>query len=102
MQLRISGHQVSITEALHQYVTKKLGKLPTYCDGGIVSIQVTLSVKKQRHTAEAVMHMRNAEIAASVEDDDMYSAIDLLEGRLHRQLVKHKEKTINRSQGSGG
>ncbi|MCY4473353.1 MAG: ribosome-associated translation inhibitor RaiA [Kistimonas sp.] len=100
MQLRISGHQFSITESLHQYVTRKLSKLPTYCEG-IVSIQVTLSVNKQRHKAEAVLHMRSAEIAASAEDDDMYKGIDVLADRLHKQLVKQKEKTVNRSQGSG-
>jgi putative sigma-54 modulation protein len=32
----------------------------------------------------------------------MYAAIDLLADKLDRQIVKHKEKTSNVHQGSGG
>ena len=47
MQVNISGHHIDITEALRDYVSKKIGKLATHYDG-ITSIQVTLSVEKQK------------------------------------------------------
>lgn len=99
MQVNISGHHIDITPALRDYVSKKLGKLATHHDG-ITSIQVTLSVEKQRHTAEANLHVRNADLAASAEDEDMYAAIDQLAQKLDRQLLKYKEKNIDRLQGA--
>lgn len=99
MQVNISGHHIDITEALRDYVSKKLSKLATHYDG-ITNIQVTLSVEKQRHKVEANLHVRGADFAASSEDDDMYTAIDLLSHKLDRQLLKHKDKKIDRMQGA--
>ncbi len=99
MQINISGHHIDVTEALRDYVSKKLGKLATHYDG-ITSIQVTLGIEKQRQKAEAVFHVRNADLAASVEEEDMYVAIDLLAQKLDRQLLKYKEKNIDRLQGA--
>ncbi|CAM3794434.1 ribosome hibernation-promoting factor, HPF/YfiA family [Parendozoicomonas haliclonae] len=99
MQVNISGHHIDVTEALRDYVSKKLGKLTSHYDG-ITSIQVTLSVEKPRQMAEAILHVRNADIAASAEDEDMYAAIDQLHHKLDRQLLKYKEKNIDRLQGA--
>lgn len=100
MQVNISGHHVEVTEPLREYVTKKLNKLAEHCDS-ITSIQVTLSVEKVRQLAEAKLHMRGADIAASARHEDMYAAIDLMADKLDRQILKHKEKNIDRMQGSG-
>ena len=99
MQVNISGHQFEVTEALHDYVTRKLNKLASHFDG-ITNVQVTMSVEKQRQKAEATLHVRNADIAASSENEDMYAAIDLLVDKLDRQLLKYKEKNIDRLQGA--
>ncbi|WP_281646646.1 ribosome-associated translation inhibitor RaiA [Parendozoicomonas sp. Alg238-R29] len=99
MQVKISGHQFDVTEALNEYVSKKLNKLASHYDG-ITSVQVTLSIEKQRQCAEATLHVRSADIAASAEHEDMYAAIDLLTDKLDRQLLKYKEKNIDRLQGA--
>ncbi|GAA4647774.1 MULTISPECIES: ribosome hibernation-promoting factor, HPF/YfiA family [Kistimonas] len=100
MQVNISGHHVEVTESLREYVTKKLNKLAEHCDS-ITNIQVTLSVEKVRQLAEATLHIRGADIAASAEHEDMYAAIDLMADKLDRQILKHKEKNIDRMQGAG-
>ncbi|HHK0656456.1 TPA: ribosome-associated translation inhibitor RaiA, partial [Pseudomonas aeruginosa] len=41
------------------------------------------------------------EIVANAEHEDMYAAIDLLIDKLDRQLIKHKEKYLERQQGVG-
>ena len=95
MQVNISGHHVEVTEALHNYVIKKLERLASYFDP-ITNVQVTLSVDKQVHKVEATLHARGAEINATAESEDMYAAIDLLSDKLYRQLVKRKEKALDR------
>ena len=100
MQANISGHHVEVTPALRDYVTKKLQRLEQHFDG-ITNVQVTLSVEKLVHKVEAALHIRGADIAAAAEQDDMYAAIDMLSDKLDRQLVKHKEKQLDRMQGTG-
>ena len=99
MQVNISGHHVEVTEALHDYVVKKLERLDAHFDS-ITNVQVTLSVEKLVHKAEATLHTRGADINATAEHEDMYAAIDLLSDKLDRQLVKHKEKNLDRLQGA--
>ena len=99
MQVNISGHHVEVTEALHDYVAKKLERLVAHFDH-ITNVQVTLSVEKLVHRAEATLHTRGADINATAEHEDMYAAIDQLSDRLDRQLVKHKEKNLDRLQGA--
>ncbi len=55
MQINITGHHVDLTEALHYYVHAKIEKLERHFDN-ITNVQVTLSVEKNRHKAEATIH----------------------------------------------
>ena len=99
MQLNITGHHIELTDALKDYVTSKIEKLERHIDN-ISNVQVTLSVLKQRHIAESTLHIRGADIHGTSESDDMYAAIDLLVDKLDRQILKHKEKNVERSHGT--
>jgi len=99
MQLSISGHHVDITDALRAYATEKVGKLERHFDQ-ITNVHVVLSVEnKVNQRAEATMHVSGAELFADAENEDMYAAIDLMSDKLDRQLLKHKEKLIDRHHG---
>jgi putative sigma-54 modulation protein len=99
MQLNISGHHVDLTDPLKEYVATKLQKLERHFDN-ISNVQVTLSVEKLRQKAEAVLHLSGAEIHATAEQEDMYAAIDMLVDKLDRQIIKHKEKNVDRMHGN--
>ncbi|WP_097460101.1 ribosome hibernation promoting factor [Mangrovitalea sediminis] len=99
MQLNITGHHVELTSALKDYVTAKFQKLERHFDH-ISNAQVTLSVEKQRQEAEGILHISGAELHACAEHEDMYAAIDLLIDKLDRQILKHKEKNIDRMHGA--
>ncbi|MGI0115627.1 ribosome hibernation-promoting factor, HPF/YfiA family [Zooshikella sp. RANM57] len=100
MQINISGHHVDITDPLRQYVISKFERLERHFDS-ITNVQVTLSVEKLRQKAETTLHIRGADIRAEAESEDMYAAIDMLVDKLDRQLLKHKEKNLDRLQGAG-
>ena len=95
MQLNISGHHLSITDALHDYVTNKVTRLERHNDR-ITSIAVILSVDKLVQKAEATVHADGGEFFANSEHDDLYAAIDALIDKLDRQLIKRKEKLRGR------
>ena len=74
MQLTVSGHHIDITDALRQHVSDKFQKLQRHIDH-ITNIEVTLTVEKEIHKAEANLHISGANIFASSESNDMYSGI---------------------------
>jgi putative sigma-54 modulation protein len=99
MQLSITGHHVDLTESLHSYVETKFEKLDRHSDQ-ITQVHVVLNVEKHVQQAEATAHVTGAELFANADADDMYAAIDQLIDKLDRQLIKHKEKTKARQNGS--
>lgn len=98
MQITITGHQLEITEALREYINTKFVKLERHFDK-ITSIRVTLSVEKVMQKIDATLLIAGGEIIANAEHEDMYAAIDLLVDKLDRQLIKHKEKQLDRQKG---
>ena len=58
MQLNLTGHHVEITDALRQYVQKKLERVERHFDK-VNNIHVILSVDNVRHKAEATINMRD-------------------------------------------
>jgi putative sigma-54 modulation protein len=95
MQLNISGHHLDVTDPIKSYITNKLGKLERHCDH-ISNINAIVSVDKLLQKAEATIHVKGADIFAAAEHEDLYAAIDILEGKLDRQLIKYKEKNRER------
>ena len=99
MQVNISGHHVEVTEALQNYVSVKLDKLQRHFDQ-IGNVQVTLTVEKARQKAEASMNVKGAQLHADAVHEDLYAAIDLMNDKLDRQIIKHKEKSVDRKHGN--
>ncbi|AKM45994.1 MULTISPECIES: ribosome hibernation promoting factor [Edwardsiella] len=91
MQLNITGHHLEITDAIRQFVSEKFAKLEQYFDR-INQVNVTLSIEKVDHIAEATVFINGGELHASAQQEDMYAAIDVLIDKLARQLNKHKDK----------
>ncbi len=97
MQISISGRHVEVTPALRDYVTNKMERLERHIDN-ITTMQVTLSIEKQRQIADASIHVSGAELFAQSESQDMYASIDALVDKLDRQILKHKGKHEARRQ----
>jgi putative sigma-54 modulation protein len=95
MQINLTGHHVEITSSLRDYVTQKIGRLDRHFEN-VTSVHVILEIEKQRHKAEATMHISGSDLYADAVEDDMYVAIDELADKLDRQMRKHKEKLKDR------
>ena len=98
MQLNITGHHLEVTAPLKAYVTEKLQKPERHYDH-ITNAHVVLSVEKLRQRAQATIHISGAELFADANCDDLYAAIDKLTDKLDRQILKHKEKAVDRHHG---
>jgi putative sigma-54 modulation protein len=91
MQMTISGHHLTITDPIRDYVTAKLSKLERHYEQ-ITRVTVILTVDKLVQKAEATVQATGADLFANAEHDDLYAAIDALSDKLDRQIIKHKEK----------
>lgn len=96
MNLTISGHHLTITDALRSYVETKLDRITRHFDQ-VVDINVLLTVEKQkekerRQRAECSIHVKGDEMFAECAHEDLYAAVDELMDKLDRQVVRHKER----------
>ena len=91
MKINFTGHQMELTTALKAVATEKLNHLDRYFDKA-TTLNITFHLEKQRHIIEATIPLSGNDIHAHAESDNMYSAIDEVVDKLHRQLTKHKEK----------
>ncbi|SDG91934.1 MULTISPECIES: ribosome hibernation-promoting factor, HPF/YfiA family [unclassified Nitrosomonas] len=95
MNLNLTGNHVEITPAMRDYVNSKIDKIARHFDH-VIEVNVILSVEKHKQKAEANVHIRGKDIFVEAEGVDMYASIDSLVDKLDRQLLKYKEKNIER------
>lgn len=102
MKVKIVERHAAPSEALRGYVLEKTEALKRYFDR-IISVDVVLSVEKERQIADFHAHLTNRKIIkAHEESPDMYASIDKAINRLKRQLVKYKDQLNDtRTRGMG-
>ena len=109
MNVSISGHHISITDAMDKAVREKLEKVERHFDQ-IQSIKVILSLDnsgasdggKKTHKAEAIMRVAGQEMFVQALEDDMYKAINDMADKLDRQVRKYKTRQDRKkTQGPG-
>ena len=91
MKIIFKGKHIEVTDAMRNYIEKRLSKIERHFDH-ILEVIVTLSVEKNRQIVEATLQARRALIRAEEETDDMYTSIDKVADKLERQIQKYKEK----------
>ena len=95
MNLKLTGNHMEIIDAMREYVISKIGKITRHFDH-VIDVSVILSVEKLKQKAEANVHVRGKDIFVETDSEDMYASIDSLVDKLDRQILKHKEKNLER------
>lgn len=95
MKIKIIGKELKITEALNDYVEKKLDRIDKYFEEA--EAEVTLKTQKNEQIAEIYVMANGERYRAVTEDKDMYASIDkdidILEGQIRKAKTK-KEKMM--------
>ncbi|MBT9136782.1 MAG: Ribosome hibernation promotion factor [Firmicutes bacterium] len=95
MQMSVRGKNVEVTDALRDYVTKKLKKLDRYFDGAGEG-QVTLSIAKEHHRVEVTIGVNGLILRGEEQSPDMYASVDLVVEKLERQVDRYRTKIARR------
>ena len=95
MKIKIFGKNIEVTEGIRSAVEEKIGKLDKYFVGE-TRVDVTLSVNKNEQKVEVTIPVKGRIIRAEEISDDMYVSIDMVEETIERQLVKYKNKIVDK------
>ena len=91
MKVKIVERHTGSSDMLREYVLNKTQGLSRYFDR-IISIDVVLSVEKERQIADFHAYLTNRKLLkAQEESSDMYASVDKALDKLKRQIVKYKD-----------
>ena len=95
MKIKIFGKNIEVTEGIRSAVEEKLGKLDKYF-AEETKADVTLSVNRNEQKVEVTIPVKGNIIRAEEISEDMYASIDMVEETIERQLVRYKNKLIDK------
>src|SRR3990167_8412053 len=95
----VIGSSIDITDAIRDYVDKKIGMLDKLCEGySPCDVRAEVGKTGDHHNkgkiwhAEFTLTIPGASLRAEALEEDLYAAIDTAKDDLKRQLVAHKER----------
>jgi len=96
MNVTITGKEIKATEAIKEYVERKLARIEKYF--GEDTVDVTVTIKKEHATseiAEMFVSVKGMSYKAVTEDKDLYASIDkdidILEGQIRKAKTKREK-----------
>jgi putative sigma-54 modulation protein len=93
---KLIGRNLEITDAIRDYVEKKLSRLDRYQNGELMAkVVLTLAGSphvEKRAKAEIQLDLSGGLLRVEEEDQDLYAAIDRMVDRLETQLKRYKER----------
>jgi len=96
MKLLIHGRNLDVTAAIREYTEEKLSRALNNFNGLVKEADVHLSVARNprdpQQTAEVTVFANGTVIRAQERSENLYASIDLVAGKLSRQLRRHKER----------
>ena len=101
MKLLIQGNNITVTDAIHDYVQEKLEKAVKHFQNLTTKVDVHLSVARNarinnKHKAEVTVYANGTVIRAQEGSENLYASIDLVSDKIARQLRKYKEKQLSK------
>jgi putative sigma-54 modulation protein len=96
MEINVRGTKVEITESMRNYVSEKLGKLDKYISLDGVRASVLVKVRNYSQKVEVTIPLKTLILRAEAEEQDFYSAVDMVINKLERQIRKNKTKLQKR------
>ena len=96
MKLLIHGRNLEVTPALRDYTQTKLDRAIQHFGDAVREADVHLSVARNprvpQQTAEVTVFANGTVIRAQERSENLYASIDLVAGKLTRQLRRYKDR----------
>ena len=93
MVIKITGKELKITDAINDYVERKMERIEKYFDNA--EAEVIAKVEKNTQIAEIKVLANGETFRAVTEDKDLYASIDkdidILEGQIRKEKTKREK-----------
>lgn len=100
MDIKILGKELTATEAIKDYVEKKLERIQKYFENDNIKVVVTIKGEKNLQIAEMHVNVKSYDLRAVTETKDLYASIDkdidILEGQIRK--LKTKKERMNKEE----
>ena len=100
MNIVITGKELKATEAIKEYVERKLERIERYFEGEEINASVTIKSQREMQIAEMQISVKGYSIRAVTETKDLYASIDkdidILEGQIRK--IKTKKEKMNKDE----
>ncbi|HEV7701980.1 MAG TPA: ribosome-associated translation inhibitor RaiA [Candidatus Paceibacterota bacterium] len=104
MQINLQGKNMKLTDAIKKYVSKRAANLQKLLSaiekkGGEISADFEIGKSTNHHKGGYVFHAHGLiktngqEFYSSADEEDVYTAIDVVEESLFREISKDKDRT---------
>ncbi len=103
IRFEIHGDNLTITDAIRDYIEEKIGKLERYFND-VPNAVAHVKVKTYSNSAtkiEVTIPLKNVTLRAEERNDDLYAGIDLINNKLERQVRKYKTRINRKSRDRG-
>ena len=95
MNITITGKELKATEAIKEYVEKKLTRIEKYLEESNMDVNVTIKNEKTAQVAEIYVSVNGNIYKASSDEKDLYASIDkdidILEGQIRKTKAKREK-----------
>jgi len=95
MEIKIIGKEIKTTEAINDYVERKLDRIDKYFEDA--KAEIVIKSEKNEQIAEVSINANGEKYRAEAEEKDLYASIDkvvdILEGQIRKTKTK-KEKMM--------
>ena len=100
MNIVITGKDLKATEAIKEYVEKKLERIEKYFEQEEIDVSVKIKTERAMQIAEMQVNVKSYAIRAVTETKDLYASIDkdidILEGQIRK--IKTKKEKMNKDE----
>ncbi|MDX9754001.1 MAG: ribosome-associated translation inhibitor RaiA [bacterium] len=97
MQVSIVGRHVEITDAIQDYLQKRLQKLKKYFPM-VMDVHVILYTQKFLQGADITIQASGLTLHGEEKSKDLYASIDMVIDKLDTQLKKHHDRIVRHHQ----
>lgn len=100
-KIELNGFHLDLDEKISKYVYKKLGKLDKYIpkkNKTSAHLEVFLRESKnaKNHAeCEAILFLPKDKIIVKEKTINIFAAVDIVEEKLKKQIIKYKETQVN-------
>ncbi len=92
MEITVTFRHLEPNESLKRHVHEKVSRIEKFLNKA-TEVSVILTLEKRSNIAEIIVNVNRTQITAKgTNEDNMYTAIDLMIDKIERQTKKYKDK----------